>query len=126
MYDFFSRLDSKATTKKVCESLVLSGAFDSLVPIHVRITIKWREVVMIPFWINLLPTAKRTQEEKVNSMGSLFADDLFEDMAKPVLSERAVAWNDIDRLNKEKGFWAFTSLHHHSTNTPCPLSISVI
>lgn len=40
-------------------------------------------------------------------MGSLFGDDLFQEMAKPTLSEHAPAWNDMDRLNKEKELLGF-------------------
>lgn len=107
VYDFFSRLDSKATTKKVCESLVLSGAFDSLGAYSREDYYQVEGGRDDTFLDKLIAYGKRTQEEKVNSMGSLFADDLFEDMAKPVLSERAVAWNDIDRLNKEKELLGF-------------------
>lgn len=107
IYDFFSRVDPKAATKKVAESLVLSGAFDSF-------GVYSREDYFLEdgskeetFLDRLINYGTRTQEEKTHSMGSLFGDTLFQEMAKPTLSVRATPWSDIDRLNKEKELLGF-------------------
>lgn len=107
IYDFFSRVDSKATTKKVSEALVLSGAFDSFKTYSREDYLMEEGSKGETFLDRLINYGGRTQEEKTHSMGSLFGDDLFQEMAKPVLTEHAPAWSDIERLNLEKDLLGF-------------------
>lgn len=107
VYDFFARVDARAATSKVCEALVLSGAFDSFAT-YTRedffVTEGHRDETFLD---KLIMYGERTQQEKTQSMGSLFGEALFSDMAKPTLSERAQPWSDIERLNKERDLLGF-------------------
>lgn len=107
VYDFFARVEGKATTKKVSEALVLSGAFDSFETFTREDYYQMEGNKEETFLDKLINYGNRTQEEKAHSMGSLFGDDLFQEMAKPTLSEHAPQWNDMDRLNKEKELLGF-------------------
>lgn len=107
IYDFFSRVDSKATTKKVSETLVLSGAFDSFNTYSREDYFQEEGNRSETFLDRLINYGDRTQEEKTHSMGSLFGDDLFQEMAKPSLTEHATPWTDIEKLNKEKELLGF-------------------
>ena len=107
VYDLFSRVDSKALTKKVAETLVLSGALDSFGTYSREDYFVDEGVRNETFLDKLISYGARTQEEKTHVQGSLFGDELFHEMAKPTLVEHALPWNDIERLNKEKDLLGF-------------------
>ncbi len=102
VYDFFKRSNGSVTTRKVCENLVYSGAFDSLDNFT-------REDYLTPypgrsecFLDQLLRYAQSNQNEIISSQSSLFGDSTFMEMAKPSLDQRATPWSDIERLKEEK------------------------
>lgn len=102
VYDFFKRSAPSVTTRKVCENLVYSGAFDSLGDFS-------REDYLTPypgrndgFLDQLIRYAQSSQNDLAGSRTSLFGDTTFMDMAKPSLDIRAPRWSDIERLKEEK------------------------
>lgn len=107
IYDFFARVESKAVTKKVAETLVLSGAFDSFETFSREDFYQTEGLGSDTFLDKLINYGVRTQTEKAHSQGSLFGDDMFHEMAKPALAEHAQPWSDMERLNKEKELIGF-------------------
>ncbi len=103
IYDFFERIPATAATRKVCELLVLTGAFDAFDNFS-------REDLLTPgggtkdeaFLDQLIKYNQRQQSEKASAQISLFGDTAFQEMSKPKLEVRMPSWSDIDRLSKEK------------------------
>lgn len=102
IYDFFERVPSSAATRKVCELLVLTGAFDAFGSYS-------REDLLTPtgakdetFLDQLIRYNQRQESEKNSAQTSLFGDTAFQEMAKPKLEQRMPEWSDIEKLTKEK------------------------
>lgn len=100
IYDFMRRVSLRVVNKRVMESLVYAGAFDSLgLP---------RSVFFAPsdkyetFIENLLKYGSAHQEDKVMSVNSLFGD-LSDSVSIPEPKvPRAEDWNLIFKLQKER------------------------
>ena len=103
IYDFFKRIPASVATKKTCESLVLSGAFDSFGNYS-------REDFLDPddtpkketFLDNLLRFSDESRASRMSSQASLFGDANFQEMSRPAPDHRAQPWSDIEKLNREK------------------------
>lgn len=103
IYDFFERIPASVATKKTCESLVLSGAFDSFGTFT-------REDFLDPddtpkketFLDKLLRFSEDSRSSRMSSQASLFGDTNFQEMSRPSPDHRAQPWSDIEKLNKEK------------------------
>ena len=101
IFDFVERVNLNAVNRKAFESLVLSGAFDSL---GVR-----RESFFAPvkngseaFLDILIRFGQKFQADKKMSMNSLFGDmGLDVAVVHPQIPE-AEPWSDLERLNKER------------------------
>ncbi|MDO4695666.1 DNA polymerase III subunit alpha [Porphyromonas sp.] len=102
VYDFFERINPNQCTKKVIESLVLSGAFDSFGDFSREDYFSTEDHKDEAFIDKLLKYALKTQNEKNSAQVSLFGESEYQEMAKPVLDKRAQPWSDIERLSKEK------------------------
>ncbi len=131
LYDFFDRVPSSAATRKVCELLALTGAFDAFESFS-------REDLLTPssgmrgetFLDQLVKYNQRQESERSSAQISLFGDTAFQEMSKPKLEERMPAWSDIDRLSKEKellGLYLTASpldkyalVLQHKCNIHCP------
>ena len=107
VYDFFERVDSRIATKKVCESLVLCGAFDSLDSFKREDYFVTSDHKEDTFLDRLILFGQRSQAEKAQAQNSLFGDEVFQEMAKPTLDEKAIPWSDMLRLKKEKELLGF-------------------
>ena len=103
IYDFFKRIPASVATKKTCESLVLSGAFDSFGTFT-------REDFLDPddtskketFLDKLLRFSDESRASRMSSQTSLFGDANFQEMSRPAPDHRAQPWSDIEKLNREK------------------------
>lgn len=103
IYDFFERIPASVATKKTCESLVLSGAFDSFETFT-------REDFLDPddtpkketFLDKLLRFSEDSRASRMSSQASLFGNTNFQEMSRPTPDHRAQPWSDIEKLNKEK------------------------
>jgi DNA polymerase-3 subunit alpha len=100
IYDFMRRVSLRVVNKRVMESLVFAGAFDSFVPNRAAFfqpTDKYESFIE-----NLLKYGAAYQEEKIMSTNSLFGD-LSETVgiAEPTLP-KAEPWNLVLKLQKEK------------------------
>ena len=103
IYDFFERIPASVATKKTCESLVLSGAFDSFGNYS-------REDFLDPddtpkketFLDKLLRFSDESRASRMSSQASLFGDANFQEMSRPAPDHRAQPWSDIEKLNREK------------------------
>lgn len=102
IYDFFRRSAPTVTSRKVCENLVYSGAFDA-------VDTYTREDYLTPypgrndcFLDQLIRYAQSSQNEVITAQSSLFGDSTFMEMAKPSLEQKAAPWSDIEKLKEEK------------------------
>ncbi len=102
LYDFFERINPNQCTKKVIESLVLSGAFDSFGDFSREDYFSTDDHKDDTFIDKLLRYSQKTQNEKNSAQMSLFGDNEYQELAKPILEKRAPHWSDIERLTKEK------------------------
>ncbi|MBR3455213.1 MAG: DNA polymerase III subunit alpha [Bacteroidaceae bacterium] len=101
VFDFVQRVNLNAVNRKALESLVLSGAFDSL---GVR-----RESFFAPgvrpnevFLDTLIRFGQKYQADLKMSMNTLFGNmGLDVAVSLPVIPE-AEPWSDLERLNKER------------------------
>ena len=101
IYDFMQRVSFSAVNRKACESLALSGGFDSF---GIR-----REDYFATnakgeqFLDTLVRYGQTYQQEKAQMQNSLFGafGDGVEIMQPPV-PKNDVRWSDIERLNKER------------------------
>lgn len=95
IFDFVKRLDSKVINKRILESLIQGGAFDSLH--HNR-----RQLFdNLEFIMSYVGEAKNTQQS------TLFAGDEL----KPVLPD-VEEWSEMEKLNREKAIVGFYLSSH--------------
>lgn len=102
VYDFFRRVDLSNCTRKVVESLVLSGGFDSFDTFTREDYCHAETEQAETFLEKLYKYGMKTQMERERAMTSLFGDATYEEMAKPILDGHAPLWSDIEKLNREK------------------------
>ena len=100
IFDFVERINLSSCNKKNIEALALSGAFDSLPGMHreqfLAINSKGEE-----FLETLIRYGNKYQQDKQESMTSLFGDDTSFQIAHPEIPH-AKRWSDLERLNKER------------------------
>jgi len=100
IFDFVERVNLSSCNKKTVEALALAGAFDSLPGIHreqfVAANSKGEE-----FLETLIRYGSKYQQDKLESMTSLFGDDSSFQIARPEIPQ-AARWSDLERLNKER------------------------
>ena len=100
IFDFVERINLSSCNKKNIEALALSGAFDSLPGIH-------REQFLAmnsrgeEFLETLIRYGNKYQQDKQESINSLFGDDTSFQIARPEIPH-AKRWSDLERLNKER------------------------
>ena len=104
VYDFFERIDPAICTRKVLESLVLSGAMDSFDSFSREDYFHAEDEHSDTFLERLYKFSLQRQAEQESAQMSLFGDAAFQDLAKPRLESKAQPWADIMRLNKEKEY----------------------
>jgi DNA polymerase-3 subunit alpha len=95
IFDFVKRLDSKVVNKRILESMIQGGAFDSLHP-NRRQLFENLEYIM-----SHVGEAKNTQQS------SLFTSDEF----KPTLA-KIEEWPEMEKLNREKAIVGFYLSSH--------------
>ena len=100
VFDFVERINLSSCNKKSIESLALAGAFDSLPNVK-------REHFMTvnskgeDFLETLIRYGNKFQQDKYQSMNSLFGDDASFMIARPELPQ-VEKFSDLVRLNKER------------------------
>jgi len=102
VFDFFERVNLNACNRKAIESLVLSGAFDTLGNLtreQFFATNDKDEQVLDA----LIKYGNRYQNDKVNQSVSLFDGFDTVDVNKPFIPN-APSWPSLERLNKEKEY----------------------
>jgi len=118
LFDFVSKVDSKALNKRGLEALICSGALDCLE--------KGSRAELFAGIEIALEYAKTLSASKEETMESLFGDDIesmsISEPSLPVVSE----WSELERLQKEKEFLNFYIsghpmgryiLEHHALST---------
>lgn len=100
IFNFVERVNLSSCNKKNIEALALSGAFDSLPGIRreqfVATNRRGEE-----FLDTLIRYGNKFQQDKVETMNTLFGDDISFQIAKPEVPQVA-HWSDLERLNKER------------------------
>jgi DNA-directed DNA polymerase III (polc) len=100
IFDFVERVNLSSCNKKNIEALALAGAFDSLQGIK-------REQFLATnsrgeeFLETLIRYGNKYQQDKMESMVSLFGDDTSFQIARPEIPQ-ATRWSDLEKLNKER------------------------
>ena len=101
IYDFFSRINYTIVNKKSLESLVYSGAFDSL--IEFRRGCFFARSTTLTYLEMLINYGQKAQQEKGSMQQSLF--DMFDEKDAGILKPKAPAYSegtdDITMLNAE-------------------------
>ena len=93
-FDFVSRVDSRQINRRTLESLILSGAFDTIEKGRRRALFETIDVA--------LDFGKKFQEGGNKSMDSLFgAEGRDTEMSQPIVPN-VEEWSEIERLAKEK------------------------
>ena len=100
VFDMTSRVSARACNKRVFESLVLAGGFDSFNQIH-RAQFFAEDSNGKPFLENVMKYGARVQENKDSSQVSLFGGGDAEVVAEPQ-APRADFWPTLTKLSKEK------------------------
>jgi DNA polymerase-3 subunit alpha len=96
IFDFCSRIDLRLANKKVLESLVQSGAMDSLSPARNRQQLLQALDVATAY-------AQSVNDQRSRGQVSIFDQGDAETLAEPPLPE-AQDWPDAERLTREKEF----------------------
>ncbi len=100
IYDFLERVPCTSLNRKALESLALAGALDSFEGFK-------REMMFVEFpnkgtYSQILSDyGKQVQQDKLNAMNSLFADDEAMKIPTPPFP-KVESWPDLERLNKER------------------------
>lgn len=100
IFDFVERVNLSSCNKKNIEALALSGAFDSLPGMHreqfLAMNSKGEE-----FLDTLIRYGNKYQQDKQETMTSLFGDDSSFQIARPEIPH-APRWSDLEKLNRER------------------------
>jgi DNA polymerase-3 subunit alpha len=99
IFDFVERVNLNACNRKCMESLALGGAFDNL-------SIQREQFFADAgkgeaFMELLLRYGSKYQADKTAALNSLFGDDSFAIISKPIIPQ-CESWSDLERLDKEK------------------------
>ncbi len=100
IFDFVQRVNLSACNRKNIENLALAGAFDSLPDIK-REDFFAKNSKDETFTDVLIRYGTRYQADKAAVANSLFGGENAIDIALPEII-RGVAWNDLERLDKER------------------------
>jgi len=100
IYDFLERVNSGSINKRVLESLVLSGALDSISQ-YQRHEYFSENNGNLTFIDVLLKYSSNYHSDKKNSSISLFGGETEIKISKPK-PFASVAWSELEKLNKEK------------------------
>ncbi len=100
VFDVTSRVSLRACNKRVFESLVLAGGFDSFKRIN-RSQFFTEDSNGRLFLENVIKFGARVQENKDSSQVSLFGGESAEEVSEPQ-PPRAEEWPTLTRLSKEK------------------------
>ncbi|MCB9223538.1 MAG: DNA polymerase III subunit alpha [Crocinitomicaceae bacterium] len=100
IFDMASRVSLRACNKRVFESLILAGGFDSFGDIH-RAQYFAEDQNKRPFLENVLKFGGRVQENEDSSQVSMFGDVAKEDVPQPQ-PPRTEPWPGLVKLRKEK------------------------
>lgn len=100
VFDVASRVNSRACNKRVFESLVLAGGFDSFGKIH-RAQFFTEDANGRLFLENVIKYGSKVQENSESSQVSLFGGSDVETMSEPQ-APRAPEWPTLTKLSKEK------------------------
>ena len=100
IFDFVERVNLSSCNKKNIEALALSGAFDSLPGIH-REQFLAQNSKGEEFLDTLIRYGNKYQQDKQESITSLFGDDSSFQIARPEIPH-APRWSDLERLNRER------------------------
>jgi DNA polymerase-3 subunit alpha len=100
IFDMASRVSLRACNKRVFESLVLAGGFDSFGQIH-RAQYFAEDQNKKVFLENVIKFGARVQENEDSSQVSMFGDVAAEDVPQPQ-PPRVDPWPTLTKLSKEK------------------------
>lgn len=100
IYDFLERVNLSACNRKNIESMALAGAFDSLPNIRREHFVSSNEKGE-DFLDILIRYGNKFQQDKQESMNSLFGDDISFMITKPEMP-KVKSFSDLERLNKER------------------------
>ncbi|HLW09336.1 MAG TPA: DNA polymerase III subunit alpha [Fermentimonas sp.] len=100
IFDFIERANLSSCSRKIVEALALAGAFDSLKDIS-REQFFAKNNKEEEFIDTLLRYGSKFQQDKNESMNSLFGDDTSFLISQPEIPQ-AARWSDLERLNKER------------------------
>ena len=100
IFDFAERVNLSICTKKNIEALAIAGAFDSL-PGITREQFFAENSKGEEFMEALIRYGNKYQQDKMESMASLFGDDTSFLISRPEIPQ-ATRWSDLERLNKER------------------------
>ena len=100
IFDFVQRVNLSACNRKNIENLALAGAFDSFPNIH-REDFFVKNAKDETFVEVLVRYGNKYQMDKAAAANSLFGGEHEVEIATPEIV-RALAWSDLERLNKER------------------------
>jgi DNA polymerase-3 subunit alpha len=108
-YDFSERVDTATLNKRVLESLVSAGAFDSLK--DERINCEWRGA-LFGLIDGALSRAQRAKRERVQGQSGLFGNMPDETDYAHEISPNAKGWSNTEMLAAEKNALGFYITGH--------------
>ncbi|MDR1742263.1 MAG: DNA polymerase III subunit alpha [Dysgonamonadaceae bacterium] len=100
IFDFVERVNLTSCNRKNIEALALAGAFDSFTGIT-REQFLAKNNKGEDFLDTLIRHGNKCQQDKLESMNSLFGDDSSFQITHPEIP-KAEKWSDLERLNKER------------------------
>ncbi|MEO9531209.1 MAG: DNA polymerase III subunit alpha [Crocinitomicaceae bacterium] len=100
IFDMTSRVSLRACNKRVFESLILAGGFDSFKDIH-RAQFFAEDANKKVFLENVVKFGARVQENKDSSQVSMFGEANSEDVPQPQ-APKVEEWPTLTKLSKEK------------------------
>ena len=98
IFEFASRVDLKVCNRKTLESLIVSGAFESVNPNRAQ---------LLESVDDILSYASRKQEEERLNQVSLFGDSANGGLMQEPKLRVIEPWSNIERLNKERELIGF-------------------
>lgn len=110
LYDFAARVSQGAVTKRSLESLVVAGAFDSMMPENLTVN-RWRARLSAGI-DGALSSGQKAWNDKIRGQNALFGvQESGQSALSPELPE-AVAWTPAEVANHEKSAFGFYLSHH--------------
>lgn len=105
LFDFVSRIDQGSVNKRALESLIMSGAFDSLIPIGVQAN-EWRASLNAAI-DNALAYAQKAWNDKKSGQNDLFGGGQAADSADNFQLPDAKPWTQSEMSRNEKAALGF-------------------